>query len=94
MALNSRLCSIYFQFIMKTQTTKELKLNQLKCLFDEIKSPYDQLELILKLIKYIRNKDSKLHIMDQYLNIFENNLDEIETILENEIIYFDPTPIN
>ena len=82
------LCS----FIMKTQTTKELKLNQIKCLFDEIKSPINQIELILELIKYVRHKDSKLHIMDQYLNIFENNLDEIEEIFEDEIIGFDPTP--
>ena len=79
---------------MKTQTTKELKLNQIKCLFDEIKCPIDQVELILEVIKYVRNKDSKLHIMDQYLNYFDENFDEIETILENEIIYFDPTPLN
>ena len=92
MALNGRLCSIYFQFIMKTQTTKELKLNQIKCLFDEIKCPIYQVELILEVIKYVRNKDSKLHIMDQYLNYFDENFDEIETILENEIIGFDPTP--
>ena len=92
MALNGRLCSIYFQFIVKTQTTKELKLNQIKRLFDEIKCPIDQVELILEVIKYVRNKDSKLHIMDQYLNYFDENFDEIETILENEIIGFDPTP--
>ena len=92
MALNSLSWSIYFQFIMKTQTTEELKLNQIKCLFDEIKSPIDQVELILEVIKYVRNKDSKLHIMDQYLNYFDENFDEIETILENEIIGFDPTP--
>ena len=79
---------------MKTQTTKQLKLNQIKCLFDEIKCPIDQVELILEVIKYVRNKDSKLHIMDQYLNYFDENFDEIETILENEIIYFDPTPLN
>ena len=92
MALNGRLCSIYFQFIVKTQTTKELKLDQIKRLFDEIKCPIDQVELILEVIKYVRNKDSKLHIMDQYLNYFDENFDEIETILENEIIGFDPTP--
>ena len=77
---------------MKTQSTKELKLNQIKSLFDEIRSPYNQLELILESIKYIRNKDSKLHIMDQYLNFFDEKFDEIETILEDEIIGFDPTP--
>tara|TARA_R100001129_G_scaffold116249_1_gene80267 strand:- start:954 stop:1193 length:240 start_codon:yes stop_codon:yes gene_type:complete len=77
---------------MKTQTTKELKLNQIKCLFDEIKCPIDQVELILEVIKHVRNKDSKLHVMDQYLNYFDENFDEIETILENEIIGFDPTP--
>ena len=77
---------------MKTQSTKELKLNQIKSLFDEIRSPYNQLELILESIKYIRNKDSKLHVMHQYLDYFDENLDEIETILEDEIIGFDPTP--
>ena len=70
----------------------QLKLNQIKCLFDEIKCPINQVELIFEIIKYVRNKDSKLHIMDQYLNYFDENFDEIETILENEIIGFDPTP--
>ena len=41
----------------------------------------------------IRDKDSKKHIMDQYLDIFENNLDEIQENLDN-IVYFDPTPQN
>jgi len=80
---------------METQTPKDLKLQQskIKCLLDEITSPYYQLEVISNLIKDIRNKDSKKHIMDQYLDIFENNLDEIQENLDN-IVYFDPTPQN
>ena len=31
--------------------------------------------------------------MDQYLDIFENDLDEIQENLNN-IVYFDPTPQN
>ena len=80
---------------METQTPKDLKLQQskIKDLLDEITSPYYQLEVISNLIKDIRDKDSKKHIMDQYLNIFENDLDEIQENLDN-IVYFDPTPQN
>jgi len=80
---------------METQTPKDLKLQQskIKDLLDEITSPYYQLEVISNLIKDIRDKDSKKHIMDQYLDIFENNLDEIQENLDN-IVYFDPTPQN
>ena len=80
---------------METQTPKDLKLQQskIKDLLDEITSPYYQLEVISNLIKDIRDKDSKKHIMDQYLDIFENDLDEIQENLDN-IIYFDPTPQN
>ena len=80
---------------MKTQTSKDLKLQQSKIqnLLNEITSPYYQLEVISNLIKDIRDKDSKKHIMDQYLDIFENNLDEIQEHLNN-IVYFDPTPQN
>tara|TARA_R100000353_G_scaffold125146_1_gene88842 strand:+ start:823 stop:1065 length:243 start_codon:yes stop_codon:yes gene_type:complete len=80
---------------MKTQSSKNLKLQQSKIqnLLNEITSPYYQLEVISNLIKDIRDKDSKKHIMDQYLDIFENNLDEIQENLNN-IVYFDPTPQN
>ena len=80
---------------MENQSSKNLKLQQSKIqnLFNEITSPYYQLEVISNLIKDIRDKDSKKHIMDQYLDIFENNLDEIQENLDN-IVYFDPTPQN
>ena len=80
---------------MENQSSKSLKLQQSKIqnLLNEITSPYYQLEVISNLIKDIRDKDSKRHIMDQYLNIFENNLDEIQENLDN-IVYFDPTPQN
>ena len=80
---------------MENQSSKNLKLQQSKIqnLLNEITSPYYQLEVISNLIKDIRDKDSKRHIMDQYLNIFENNLDEIQENLDN-IVYFDPTPQN
>ena len=80
---------------MENQSSKNLKLQQSKIqnLLNEITSPYYQLEVILNLIKDIRDKDSKKHIMDQYLDIFENDLDEIQENLNN-IVYFDPTPQN
>ena len=80
---------------MENQSSKSLKLQQSKIqnLLNEITSPYYQLEVISNLIKDIRDKDSKKHIMDQYLDIFENNLDEIQEHLNN-IVYFDPTPQN
>jgi len=80
---------------MENQSSKNLKLQQskIKDLLDEITSPYYQLEVISNLIKDIRDKDSKKHIMDQYLDIFENDLDEIQENLDN-IVYFDPTPQN
>ena len=80
---------------METQSPKNLKLQQSKIqnLLNEITSPYYQLEVISNLIKDIRNKDDKRHIMDKYFDIFENNLDEIQENLDN-IVYFDPTPQN
>ena len=80
---------------MENQSSKNLKLQQSKIqnLLNEITSPYYQLEVISNLIKDIRDKDSKKHIMDQYLDIFENDLDEIQENLNN-IVYFDPTPQN
>ena len=80
---------------MENQSSKNLKLQQSKIqnLLNEITSPYYQLEVISNLIKDIRDKDSKKHIMDQYLDIFENDLDEIQENLDN-IVYFDPTPQN
>ena len=80
---------------MENQSSKNLKLQQSKIqnLLNEITSPYYQLEVISNLIKDIRDKDAKRHIMDKYLDIFENNLDEIQENLDN-IVYFDPTPQN
>ena len=80
---------------METQSPKDLKLQQSKIqnLLNEITSPYYQLEVISNLIKDIRDKDSKKHIMDQYLDIFESNLDDVQEILDG-IVYFDPTPQN
>ena len=43
----------------KTLTTKELKTIQLMELLNEIKSPYDQIEIITNLFKEIWNKRSK-----------------------------------
>jgi len=78
---------------METQTPKDLKLQEskIKCLLDEITSPYYQLEVISNLIKDMRDKDAKRHVMDKYFDIFENDLDEIQENLNN-IVYFDPTP--
>ena len=78
---------------METQTPKDLKLQQskIKDLLDEITSPYYQLEVISNLIKDMRDKDAKRHVMDKYFDIFENDLDEIQENLNN-IVYFDPTP--
>ena len=80
---------------METQTPKDLKLQEskIKCLLDEITSPYYQLEVISNLIKDMRDKDAKRHVMDKYFDIFENDLDEIQENLNN-IVYFDPTPQN
>ena len=80
---------------MENQSSKNLKLQQSKIqnLLNEITSPYYQLEVISNLIKDIRDKDDKRHIMDKYFDIFENNLDEIQENLDN-IVYFDPTPQN
>ena len=80
---------------METQTPKDLKLQEskIKCLLDEITSPYYQLEFISNLIKDMRDKDAKRHVMDKYFDIFENDLDEIQENLNN-IVYFDPTPQN
>jgi hypothetical protein len=81
---------------MKNQTTfyrsKKDQLNKFKLLFDEISSPYDQIEIIANLLKEIRIKDQKRFISDRYLDIFESELDEILEIFEDKIIYFDPTP--
>ena len=76
----------------KTLTTKELKTTQLMELLNEIKSPYDQIEIITNLLKEIRIEDQKRFISDRYLDIFEGELDEIIESLEDDIIYFDPTP--
>jgi hypothetical protein len=59
---------------------------------EEVSSPYDQIEIITNLLKEIRIKDQKRFISDRYLDIFESELDEVIEILEDDIIYFDPTP--
>jgi hypothetical protein len=61
-------------------------------LLNEIKSPYDQIEIITNLLKEIRIEDQKRFISDRYLDTFESELDEIIESLEDDIIYFDPTP--
>tara|TARA_R100000329_G_C7475690_1_gene167606 strand:+ start:293 stop:529 length:237 start_codon:yes stop_codon:yes gene_type:complete len=78
--------------MIKTLTTKELKTIQLMELLNEIKSPYDQIEIITNLLKEIRIRDQKRFISDRYLDIFDSELDEIIESLEDDIIYFDPTP--
>ena len=77
--------------MIKTMTTKQLKTNQLMELLNEIKSPYDQIEIITNLLKKIRIIDQKRFISDRYLDIFDSELDEIIESLEDDIIYFDPT---
>ena len=76
----------------KTLTTKEYKTKQILELLKEISSPYDQIEIITNFLKEIRIKDQKRFISDRYLDIFESELDEVIEILENDIIFFDPTP--
>ena len=78
--------------MLKPLNTKELKTIQLMELLNEIKSPYDQIEIITNLLKEIRIEDQKRFISDRYLDIFESELDEIIESLEDDIIYFDPTP--
>ena len=80
--------------MIKTMTTKQLKTNQLMELLNEIKSPYDLIEIINNLLKEIRIRDQKRFISDRYLDIFDSELDEIIESLEEDIIYFDPTPLN
>ena len=78
----------------KTLTNKESKTIQLMEILNEIKSPYDQIEIITNLLKEIRIRDQKRFISDRYLDIFDSELDEIIESLEDDIIYFDPTPLN
>ena len=77
--------------MLKPLNTKELKTIQLIELLNEIKSPYDQIEIITNLLKEIRIRDQKRFISDRYLDIFDSELDEIIESLEDDIIYFDPT---
>jgi len=78
--------------MLKTLTKKEYKTKQILELLKEISSPYDQIEIITNLLKEIRIKDQKRFISDRYLDIFDSELDEVIEILEDDIIYFDPTP--
>ncbi len=76
----------------KTLTTKEYKTKQILELLKEISSPYDQIEIITNLLKEIQKEDQKRFYPDQYLSMFEDSIDEVIEILEDDIIYFDPTP--
>tara|TARA_X000000950_G_scaffold166867_1_gene203730 strand:- start:2317 stop:2553 length:237 start_codon:yes stop_codon:yes gene_type:complete len=78
--------------MLKTLPKKEYKTKQILELLKEISSPYDQIEIITNLLKEIRIKDQKKFISDRYLDIFDSELDEVIEILEDDIIYFDPTP--
>ena len=76
----------------KTLTTKEYKTKQILELLKEISSPYTQIEIITNLLKEIQKEDQKRFYPDQYLSMFEDSIDEVIEILEDDIIYFDPTP--
>ena len=76
----------------KTLTTKEYKTKQILELLKEISSPYDQIEIITNLLKEIQKEDQKRFYPDQYLSMFEDSIDEVIETLEDDIIYFDPTP--
>jgi len=76
----------------KTLTTKEYKTKQILELLKEISSPYTQIEIITNLLKEIQKEDQKRFYPDQYLSMFEDSIDEVIETLEDDIIYFDPTP--
>ena len=76
----------------KTLTKKEYKTNQILELLKEISSPYEQIEIITNLLKEIQKEDQKRFSPDQYLSMFEDSIDEVIETLEDDIIYFDPTP--
>ena len=76
----------------KTLTKKEYKTKQILELLKEISSPYDQIEIITNLLKEIQKEDRKRFSPDQYLSMFEDSIDEVIETLEDDIIYFDPTP--
>ena len=76
----------------KTLTKKEYKTKQILELLKEISSPYDQIEIITNLLKEIQKEDQKRFSPDQYLSMFEDSIYEVIETLEDDIIYFDPTP--
>tara|TARA_A100001515_G_scaffold14663_1_gene10938 strand:- start:385 stop:627 length:243 start_codon:yes stop_codon:yes gene_type:complete len=76
----------------KTLTKKEYKTKQILELLKEISSPYTQIEIITNLLKEIQKEDQKRFYPDQYLSMFEDTIDEVIETLEDDIIYFDPTP--
>ena len=80
------------EHMSKLTTSVPYKTRQMKEFLEEVSSPYDQIEIITNLLKEIRIKDQKRFISDRYLDIFESELDEVIEILEDDIIYFDPTP--
>ena len=75
------------------QQQKQEKTNKTLALLKEISnSPYDQIEIIANVLKEMQKEDKKLFYPDQYLNMFEDTIDEVIERLEDDIIYFDPTP--
>ena len=40
----------------------------------------------------MQKEDKKLFFPDQYLSMFEDTIDEVIERLEDDIVYFDPTP--
>ena len=85
-----------FIIIMETTTVqqqKQEKTNKTLALLKEISnSPYDQIEIIANVLKEMQKEDRKLFYPDQYLSMFEDTIDEVIERLEDDIVYFDPTP--
>ena len=75
------------------QQQKQEKTNKTLTLLKEISnSPYDQIEIIANVLKEMQKEDRKLFFPDQYLSTFEDTIDEVIERLEDDIVYFDPTP--
>ena len=73
-------------------TIKEHKTKQILELLKEISSPFDQIEIITNILEEIQREDQAKFYPDQYLSMFEDSIDEVIETLEDDIIYFDPTP--
>ena len=75
------------------QQQKQEKTNKTLALLKEISnSPYDQIEIIANVLKEMQKEDRKLFYPDQYFSMFEDTIDEVIERLEDDIVYFDPTP--